>query len=83
VPTLYARAVRRAAEILGEDELVSRLSVTKTQLRFWMRGAAEPPGDAFLLVADILGEHALHLLKIPREPDKSIEAGKPIDGEVT
>jgi hypothetical protein len=67
VPTLYARAMRRAAEILGEPELAARLDVTEGKLRFWIQGAAEPPGDVFLKVADILGEHALEQLQHPRD----------------
>jgi DNA-binding transcriptional regulator YiaG len=38
--------VKRAAEILGEQELAARLGVTEVQLRFWMQGASEPPGES-------------------------------------
>lgn len=69
MPTLYARAIRPAAEILGEPELAARLGVTQTQLAFWMRGAAVPPGDVFLKVADILADLALEDLKHPRPTD--------------
>jgi DNA-binding transcriptional regulator YiaG len=70
VPTLYARAIRRAAEITGEADLALQLGVTSAQLRFWIQGAAVPPGDAFLKVVDILGDHALHELKRPLPPDR-------------
>jgi hypothetical protein len=65
VPTLYARAVRRAAEILGESQLAARLGVSVVQLRFWTQGVTVPPGDVFLKVADILSEHSLEELKGP------------------
>jgi predicted transcriptional regulator len=68
VPTLYARAVRRAAEILGEGELAAHLGVTNFRLEFWLKGLAVPPGDVFLKVADILGENSLEELKHPRVP---------------
>ncbi len=59
MPTVQARAMRRAAEICGEDQLARRLGVTTRTVRFWMSGMAVPPGDVFLKVADILGDHAL------------------------
>ena len=68
MPTLYARALRRAAEILGDAELAARLGVTDFRLEIWLKGLAEPPGDVFLKVADILGEHSLDELKHPRVP---------------
>jgi DNA-binding transcriptional regulator YiaG len=68
MPTVQARAMRRAAEICGEEQLARRLGVTTRTVRFWMSGMAVPPGDVFLKVADILGDHALEKLKQPR-PD--------------
>jgi DNA-binding transcriptional regulator YiaG len=65
VPTLYARATRRAAEICGEDVLAERLGVTGKQLRYWIQGLADPPAAAFLQVADILGEKTLEELVDP------------------
>jgi hypothetical protein len=66
VPTLYARALRRAAEIIGEETFVARLGVSKTQLRFWMQGLGEPPSEVFLKIVDILDEHSLDELRRPR-----------------
>lgn len=63
MPTLYAQAMRRAAEICGEEALAHRLGVSQVRLHFWMDGLAVPPGDVFLKVADILGEHALEILR--------------------
>ena len=67
MPTLYARAVRRAAEICGEEALAGRLGITPKQLRYWMQGLAQPPADVFLAVADILGEQTLEELIEPKK----------------
>jgi hypothetical protein len=63
VPRLYARAVRRAAEICGKEALARELGVTVTQLDVWLKGLAEPPADVFLKVADILGDFSLQELR--------------------
>jgi DNA-binding transcriptional regulator YdaS (Cro superfamily) len=63
VPRLYARAMRRAAEICGEEALARELGVTPTQLDVWLKGLAEPPADVFLKVADILGDFSLQELR--------------------
>jgi predicted transcriptional regulator len=76
VPTLYARAMRRAAEILGESELAAHLSVSEVQLRWWMQGVAVPPGDVFLKIADILAEDSLEKIK---HRDRSSESGTDAD----
>jgi hypothetical protein len=73
VPTLYARAIGRAAQIIGDAGLAARLGVTEIQLRFWMQGVAEPPGDVFLKVAYILGEHSLEELRQPRSVAHAID----------
>jgi hypothetical protein len=62
VATLYARAVKRAVEIRGEEELAKELGVSTIKIRVWMSGISVPPPDVFLKVADILGEHALEEL---------------------
>jgi hypothetical protein len=62
LPTVHARALKRAAEICGERELAIRLGATDRELRFWMQGIAVPPERVFLQVVDILGEHALQEL---------------------
>jgi len=63
MPTVYARTLRRAAELLGgESALAAQLGVTKNELDLWIRNFVRPPGDAFLKAADIVGEHELRLL---------------------
>ena len=63
MPTVHARAVRRAAEIFGERELAARLGVTPKQLVLWMQGLVLPPNNVFLEVVDIVSEHALRELQ--------------------
>jgi predicted transcriptional regulator len=73
VPTLYARAMRRAADIVGVSALATRLGVSQRQLELWMRGLAEPPAEIFLKVADILGEKTVDDLRPSGEADSSAE----------
>ena len=54
---VYARALARAAEILGStDALQAYLQVRKADLGRWMRGEGKPPDHIFLRVADLLFE---------------------------
>jgi hypothetical protein len=63
LPTVHARAVRRAAEILGDDALAVRLGVPEERLRLWIQGVVRPPDSVFLEVVDIIGDHALQALR--------------------
>src|SRR5687768_9271391 len=76
VPTLYARAMRRAADIVGVGALATRLGVSQRQLELWMRGLAEPPAEIFLKVADILGEKTVEDLHPSGPTDPGAERGK-------
>lgn len=62
MPTIHARAMKRAAEICGERELAIRLGVSDRELQFWIQGFAQPPQRVFMEVVDILGQHALEEL---------------------
>jgi DNA-binding transcriptional regulator YdaS (Cro superfamily) len=63
VPTVYTRTLTRAAEIVGgEDELARRLRVVPRRLSLWIRGVVAPPGDVFLIAADIVSEHGFQEL---------------------
>jgi transcriptional regulator with XRE-family HTH domain len=67
MPTVYARTLRRAAELLGgEGALAARLGVTRDQLDLWLRNFVRPPNDVFLKAADIVGEHELRMLNEQR-----------------
>ena len=63
MPTVHAQAVKRAAEICGEQALADRLGVSRERLLLWMRGIAEPPDAVFLQVVDVLSEYHLNELK--------------------
>lgn len=58
MPSVYARALRRAAEILGsEDLLAARLKVEPAQLGLWLKGMATPPTRVFLEAVDLIVAH--------------------------
>ena len=68
VPTLYARTLSRAAEVVGgEEQLALQLRVAPSQLALWLAGKATPPGDIFLNAVDIVGEHNIQALR--NKPD--------------
>ncbi len=53
--TLQARALRRAADILGgKDKLRATLRVPMASLEQWLAGKALPPMDVFLRAVDII-----------------------------
>jgi len=53
--SVYARALRRAADILGgKDVLRAALHVPMHSLEQWLDGHSEPPTDVFLKAVDIL-----------------------------
>ena len=53
--TVQARALRRAAEILGgKDKLRAALHVPMPSLEQWLEGQALPPMDVFLKAVDII-----------------------------
>jgi DNA-binding transcriptional regulator YdaS (Cro superfamily) len=64
--TVYIRTLKRAAELAGgEEALARRLKVTPSHLELWIRGAVSPPGDVFLMAADIVSEHELKQIENP------------------
>ena len=53
--SVYARALSRAADILGgKDLLRAALHVPLHSLEEWLEGRSEPPMDIFLKAVDIL-----------------------------
>jgi len=53
--TVYGRALRRAADILGGKEaLRAALHVPLTRLDEWLEGQSDPPMDIFLKAVDII-----------------------------
>ena len=63
MPTVHARALRKAAEIFGEREPASDLGVTPEHLVRWMQGLELPPDSVFLRAVDILSEFTLRELR--------------------
>jgi DNA-binding transcriptional regulator YdaS (Cro superfamily) len=58
VPDVYARTLRRAAEIVGgEEQLAAQLNVPPNWLSLWCRGLGAPTSDAFLAAVDIVVAH--------------------------
>src|SRR5689334_4679521 len=54
-PTVYARALERAADILGGKEpLRAVLRVPMIRLDEWLAGHSEPPLDIFLRAVDVI-----------------------------
>jgi hypothetical protein len=75
MPTVYARTVRRAAEIVGSVEvLAAQLEVRDPDLRKWMEGQLSVPQEIFLRCVDILNAHQLneiggsHANSLPKRP---------------
>jgi DNA-binding transcriptional regulator YdaS (Cro superfamily) len=55
VPTVYARTLRRAADLVGgELELAARLDVAPRDLTLWFSGSVQPPMHVFLKAVDIV-----------------------------
>ena len=61
---VHARALRRAAQILGGVEaLRAHLGVSMKDLSRWMAGEAGAPETVFLRVVDLLAEDELAALR--------------------
>jgi hypothetical protein len=57
---VYARTLRRAAEIVGGDrELAVKLRVTPSHLALWLAGSELPPMDVFLKAVDLVTDQAV------------------------
>jgi len=68
VPNVYARTIKRAAEIVGgEVALAKRLSVSPDKIAHWIEGRETPHTSVFLKAVDIISEHKL---ANTRSPDK-------------
>lgn len=66
MPTVHARALKRAAEILGGiDKLATFLNVPPFPLKFWIEGMDVPPLRAFLKAVDAIAEYETGRLTMP------------------
>jgi hypothetical protein len=60
MPTVWARTLRRAAELIGgELALAAKLTVKPSDLTAWLGAEGKPPPEVFLKAVDIIGEHDL------------------------
>ena len=58
MPRLYARTLKRAAEIVGgTEQLAVHLNVVPSHLALWIGGAQPTPPDVFLKAVDLISEH--------------------------
>jgi len=56
--SVYARALKRAAEIVGgETEFARQLSIPAATLRRWTTGETTPPMEVFLKAVDVITAH--------------------------
>ena len=54
---VYLRTLRRAAELVGDQELLARrLKVTPSHLALWIQGVEAPPTYVFLRAVDVVAE---------------------------
>ncbi len=83
--TVHARALGRAAEILGgQDKLRAALNVPISQLETWLQGREAPPSHVFLKVVDIIAgeqvgetrERAMSTVDRARETCEAIFASR-------
>ena len=57
MPDVYARALRRAAEIVGGvEQLAIRLNVPAEDVYMWIQRLKDVPTEIFLRAVDILSE---------------------------
>ena len=53
--SVYSRALRKAAELLGSEERLARhLGVPAAELRRWIQDEAEPRREPFLRAVDLI-----------------------------
>lgn len=53
--SVYSRAVRKAAELLGgRDALARQLQVGRADIDKWIADQAKPPREVFLRVVDVI-----------------------------
>jgi hypothetical protein len=63
VPTVWARTLHRAAELVGgELRLATKLNVRPSELAAWLRAESKPPPEVFLKAVDIIGAYDLQQL---------------------
>ena len=57
MPTVHARAIVRAVEILGGVDEFSKLAkASPYDISLWSKGKSVPPMDVFLLAVDVISQ---------------------------
>lgn len=75
---VHARAVRKAADLVGGRAKLARLlQVPESEIEKWLAGEAKPPREVFLRVVDIVidGGGASHDSEPPEPPAGRDAAG--------
>jgi len=63
---VYEQTLRRASEIVGDDEsLAQLLGCTRSQLLLWLSGDERPPMDVFLRAVDIVVKDSVAKFRKP------------------
>jgi hypothetical protein len=61
MPTVHARTLRRAAEIVGGvEELAAQLDVPSGDIAEWTQGTKPVPQEVFLRAVDIVTAHQVN-----------------------
>ncbi|HZQ75524.1 MAG TPA: hypothetical protein VFB08_21640 [Burkholderiales bacterium] len=70
IPNVYARTLKRAAQIVGgEDRLAALLKVTPSNLASWIHGIGTPPANVFLEAVDLVTADGVSRLTPPRKQE--------------
>jgi DNA-binding transcriptional regulator YdaS (Cro superfamily) len=78
MPTVYARTLRRAAEIAGGvQRLGSKLGVSSEDLVYWLQGTKAVPQEIFLRAVDIVVAHDISTISGKHPNVKNPDPEKP------
>ncbi len=78
MPTVYARTLRRAAEIVGGvQQLGAQLGVRSEDLVYWMQGTKQVPQEIFLRAVDIVVAHDVSVISGKHPSIRNPEPKKP------
>ena len=76
--SVYSRALRKAAELIGGREQLARiLQVPPAQIELWIADEAKPPREIFLRIVDIILDETASGQDEPAEPPPGRDAAGP------
>jgi hypothetical protein len=76
--SVYVRAVRRAAEIVGIDALSSLLGRARADVAEWILLGNAPPVAVFLRAVDVISAHDVDALRVDAvRRSREFSAGRP------